>query len=119
MTLANVLQLREALTRRRWQITERLRGDDNVEGSATWEIQRNGAGPIFLIDFDGLGGMGEDISHDSNDCIGCEVRDFKIRLYFSRVNRSLERWLADLKLFTSSLDKVANAKPDDSPAGDL
>jgi hypothetical protein len=116
MSLANVIQLREALTRRGWQITEKLRGDDdddNVEGSATWEIQRHGSGPVFLIDFSEFGGMGEDISHDSNDCSGCKVRDYSIRLRFSRVNRSRDRWLADLKLFTSSLDKVANAKPND------
>jgi hypothetical protein len=90
-------------------VTERLRGDDNVQGSATWQIQRHGMGPLLQIDFAGFGGMGQDISLEES--YACQVRGHSIDLYFRRVNRSRALWLAELNEFVSSLDKIVNAKP--------
>jgi len=109
MSRSHLSQLREALTRRGWQVTERLRGDDNVQGAATWVIQRSNAGPTLLIDFGGFGGMGEDISLEES--YGCNVRGSSIGLYFRRVNRSHELWVAELKEFVTALDNVALAEP--------
>ncbi len=109
MSRSHLSQLREALTRRGWQVTERLRGDDNVQGAATWVIQRPNTGPTLLIDFAGFGGMGEDISLEES--YACDVRGTAIDLYFRRVNRSRQLWLAELKAFVTALESVAVAEP--------
>jgi hypothetical protein len=86
-----------------------LRGEDNVQGAATWTIQRSSAGPTLLIDFEGFGGMGEDISLEES--YACKVRGPAIDLYFRRVNRSRQLWLAELKAFVTALDSAAGAEP--------
>jgi hypothetical protein len=86
-----------------------LRGDDNVQGAATWVIQRSNAGPTLLIDFAGFGGMGEDISLEES--YACHVRGSSIGLYFRRVNRSRQLWVTELKQFVTALDNVALAEP--------
>ena len=73
-------------------MVERRRGDVDVQGSATWEIRRQAGGPALLLDFAGFGGLGEDISLEES--YACKVRGCPIHLYFSRVKRSCERWLA-------------------------
>lgn len=47
-----------------WKVVERSRGDVDVEGAATWELRRGEDRPLLLIDFAGLGGMGEDIPRE-------------------------------------------------------
>jgi hypothetical protein len=113
MSRSHLSQFREALNRRGWQITEKLRGDDNVKGAATWWIRRHNAGPTLLIDFDGFGAMGEDISLEAS--YGCNVRGSPMELYFRRVNRSRELWVAELTRFVSSLDTIAPAAPRSAP----
>ena len=103
MSVSHLKQIREALTRRGWRIVERVRGDENVPGSATWEIQRSNAGPIFLIDFSGFGPMGEDIP--LGEAYGCSIRGRHASLYFRRVNRSRELWLRELNEFVAALDE--------------
>ena len=109
MSQSHLSQLREALSHRRWQVTERLRGEDNVQGAATWVIQRPNAGPTLLIDFAGFGGIGEDISLE--DSYACNVRGTAIELYFRHVNRSRQLWLAELKAFVNALENVGVAEP--------
>ena len=104
MSVAHLGQLDEALTRRGWRITKRLRGEEGVEGAATWEIQRSINGPVLHIDFYGFGGMGEDIPLEES--YGCEVRGHRVSLYFRRVNHSRERWVAELKEFVAALDGI-------------
>jgi len=114
MSQSHLSQLREALTRRGWQVIERLRGDDNVQGTATWVIQRSNAGPTLLIDFAGFGCMGEDIALEES--YYCNIRGSSVGLYFRRVNRSRQLWAAELKAFVAALECVAEAKPDAAPA---
>lgn len=110
MSVSHLNQLDEALTRRGWKITKRLRGEENVLGAATWEITRSPRDPVLCIDFAGFGGMGEDISIDES--YACDVRGHSARLYFSRVNHSRERWMAELKEFITALDRIEVAAPD-------
>lgn len=110
MSQSNLSQLREALTHSGWQITENLRGDDDVRGAATWLIRRQ-IGPTLLIDFAGLGGMGEDIPVEQS--YACNVRDASLSLYFRRVNRCRELWVAELTEFVSALEKVATTDSGD------
>lgn len=104
MPQSHLRQLYAALTSRGWKVTEKLRGEDDVEGSATWFIQRHGSESMLLIDFEGFGGMGEDISLDES--YSCQVRGRPNSLYFRRVKRSREKWLTELTEFVSSLDNV-------------
>src|ERR1700752_2694170 len=93
------------MANRGWQITERPRGEEHAEGAATWEIQRHHTGPTLLIDFAGLGPMGEDISLEES--YACNLRGSAIALYFRRINRSRKLWAAELKEFISLLESVA------------
>lgn len=102
MSQSHLQQLRAALTRRGWKIIEKMRGDDGVEGAATWELRRGEQGPTVQIDFGGFGGMGEDIS--LAESYGCNIRGQPGGLYFRRVNRSREVWEAELAAFVESLD---------------
>ena len=102
MSQAHLDELYAALTQRGWKVSERRRGDHDVQGAATWEIRRGPDGPELLIDFAGFGGMGEDIPLEESGC--CDVRGQRIGLYFRRVNRSRERWLSELAEFVSALD---------------
>ncbi len=81
----------------------------NVRGAATWVIQRPNTGPTLLTDFAGFGGMGEDISLEEG--YACTIRGTAIELYFRRVNRSRQLWLAELKAFVTALERVAVAEP--------
>ena len=108
MSQAHLSQLREALTRRGWEVTERLRGEDNVQGAATWELRRSESGLEVLIDFAGFGGMGEDIS--LQESFACNVRGSSIGLYFRRINRSRQLWVAELTEFVTALEVVAQAE---------
>ena len=107
MSQVHLDQLYEALTRRGWKVVERLRGEDDVEGSATWEIRRQPGGPALLIDFAGFGGMGEDIPLEES--YACQVRGRPLHLYFNRVRRSRERWLTELAAFVAALDRTDHA----------
>lgn len=113
MSQSHLRQLRDALTRRGWQITQRLRDDNNVKGAATWELQRNSNTQTLLIDFAGFGAIGEDISLEES--YGCNVRGSSVGLYFRRVNRSQHLWIADLTEFVSSLENVATAEHGAAP----
>jgi hypothetical protein len=109
MSEAHLEELRSALARRGWRVVaERLRGEDDVLGAATWEICRPGNDHVSLIDFAGFGGMGEDIS--LNQSHACNVRGRgDCHLYFRRINRSRERWLADLAHFVACLGSAGDA----------
>jgi hypothetical protein len=114
MSQSHLSQLKEALNRRDWQVSERLRGDaDNVQGAATWVIQRSNAAATLLIDFAGFGGMGEHISLEES--YACNVRGSSIGLYFRRVNRSRELWVTELNEFVAALESVALAEPAAAP----
>ena len=106
MSVSHLNELRAALTEGGWKIVaERLRDEDDVQGAATWEVRRDGGSPPVLIDFAGLGGMGEDIPLEES--YGCKVRGRgDVGLYFRRINRSRELWLRDLSEFIRSLDTV-------------
>jgi hypothetical protein len=103
MSQSHLKELRSALTEHGWTIVaERLRGDEDVQGAATWQVTRDG-GPVVMIDFAGFGGMGEDISLDQS--YACQVRGrSEIGLYFRRIDRSRTLWLRDLAAFTEALD---------------
>lgn len=103
MSTSHLGQLRAALVRRGWKVTERLRGDDGVNGAATWLIQRSTTQPILWIDFAGYGPLGADISLEES--YACKVRESEISLYFSRLNRSRQRWLKELHGFIAALDQ--------------
>jgi hypothetical protein len=107
MSQSHLKQLHDALTRRGWDVTERSRGDDDVQGAATWMIRRSSAGPTLLIDFEGFGGMGEDISLEES--YACRVRGNSIGLYFRRVNRSRQLWVSELNEFVNALEKISTA----------
>ena len=109
MSIAHLNELRAALAGRGWRVVaERLRGEDNVQGAATWEVRRGNAGPLVLIDFAGLGGMGEDIPLEQS--YACYVRGRRnVALYFRRINRSRELWLHDLDAFVDSLEATPGA----------
>jgi hypothetical protein len=100
---AHLVELRTALEQRGWCITERLRGEDGAIGAGTWELKRSGGEVTHVIDFDGLGAMGEDLPIEES--YGCRVRGTLDGLYFRRINRSRDLWLADLRAFASSLDE--------------
>lgn len=102
MSQSHLDQLYAALTARGWMVTERRQGEDNVRGAATWEIRRHNGGSTLFIDFEGFGGLGEDISLEES--YACEVRGRRNSLYFSRVKRSRKRWLTELTEFVKSLD---------------
>jgi hypothetical protein len=62
MSISHLNELRAALAEVGWHVVaERLRGEDDVEGAAVWEVRRGDSGPVLLIDFARLDGMGEDI----------------------------------------------------------
>jgi hypothetical protein len=61
MSQSHLRQLHAALTRRGWTVIERMRGDVDVRGPATWEVRSGEAGLALLIEFAGFGGRGEDI----------------------------------------------------------
>ena len=113
MSQAHLNELKAALYHRGWLVTERTL-DEDVRGSATWEVQRPGGWPMLLIDFDGFGGLGEDIRVEQ--AAGCSLRGHSARLYFWRIVRGRERWNADLAGFIESLDaavrkELGNASP--------
>lgn len=103
MSLAHLQELRVALAEAGWKIVaERLRGEDNVMGAATWEVHRGDRTLAVFIDFDGFGCMGEDVPLEMSS--GCDVRGRRDGgLYFRRINRSRELWLRDLAAFIDSL----------------
>jgi hypothetical protein len=105
MSQSHLDHLQAALIHRGWTISERRRGDDDVIGSATWEIRRGAGGPALKIDFSGFGGLGEDIELD--EAYSCQVRDHAIHLYFTRVRRNRRRWTDDLAAFVAALDDVS------------
>jgi hypothetical protein len=102
MSDSHLNELRTMLAEHGWRIVaERLRGEDDVQGAATWQVTRDG-GPMVLIDFAGFGTMGEDIAIEES--YACNVRERSdIGLYFRRVNRSRVLWLADLAAFVEAL----------------
>ena len=104
MSLSHIKELRDALAEQGWNVVaERLRGEDNVEGAATWEVRRDKGDSIVLIDFAGFGAMGEDISVENS--YGCGVRGRRdLGIYFRRINRSRELWLRELAVFVASLE---------------
>ncbi|MEQ4618411.1 MAG: hypothetical protein ABN482_10220 [Corticimicrobacter sp.] len=104
MSLPHLRQLQDALVRRGWTVIEYLRGDPafDVQGAASWAIQRDESRPALLLDFAGFGSMGEDIPLDRS--YACAVRGTAISLYFSRVNRSQDTWQRDLAGFIDALD---------------
>jgi len=103
MSESHLKQIRLALERSGWNIAERVRGDDGVIGAATWEIRRGSAASPLLIDFAGLGPMGEDISLEES--YACHVRGKPdCDLYFRRINHSRDLWLNELEAFVASLD---------------
>jgi hypothetical protein len=108
MSLSHLKELRTALAEHGWEVVaERLRGEDDVRGAATWELRRNGEGVPVLIDFAGFGPMGEDISLEES--YACDVRGRPSPgLYFRRINRSRELWLRDLTAFVASLDAASD-----------
>jgi hypothetical protein len=109
MSLSHLQELRAALVDNGWKIVvERVRGEENVQGAATWEVRRDDGGPSVLIDFAGFGGMGEDIPLEQS--YACEIRGRgNPGLYFRRINRSRELWLQDLSSFVNSLEAADDA----------
>jgi hypothetical protein len=109
MSMSHLKELRAALVDSGWKIvSERLRGEDDVEGASTWEVRRVGDKCSVLIDFTGFGPMGEDISLEES--YACAVRGRQdCGLYFRRINRSRELWLQDLSAFISSIGRVGDA----------
>jgi hypothetical protein len=111
MSIAHLNELRAALAEVGWHVVaERLRGEDDVEGAAVWEVRRGDSGPVLLIDFAGLDGMGEDIPLEQS--YGCKVRsESNEGLYFRRIHRSRKLWLNDLAIFVGSLDAGSDTRP--------
>jgi hypothetical protein len=103
MSASHLHILHSTLVQRGWKVKAHETGDD-VIGAATWTIVRNPKQRELKIDFHGFGSMGEDISLDESH--GCQVRGLPIHLYFSRVNRSRDRWLVELAEFVDALDSV-------------
>jgi hypothetical protein len=116
MSIAHLSELRAALAQGGWHVVaERLRGEDDVQGAAVWEVRRGDAGPVVFIDFAGFGGMGEDIPLEQS--YGCKIRgDSNEGLYFRRIQRSRNLWLQDLAIFVDSLNAASGTRPD-SAAG--
>ena len=108
MSLSHLKELRTALSDHGWQVSaERLRGEDDVQGAATWEVRRNEESAPVLIDFAGFGPIGEEISLEES--YACSVRGrSNSGLYFRRVNRSRELWLRDLAAFVASLNAASD-----------
>lgn len=107
MAQTHLQQLHAALIRRGLDVVERLRGDVDVRGAATWEITRRGSNAILRIDFAGFGGLGEDIPLEES--YACQVRDHPISLYFSRINQSHNQWIVELTSFVHTLDSLVNS----------
>ena len=105
MSQAHLAELRSALAARGWKVTqERIRGDENVQGSGTWKICRNSAS--LLIDFAGFGPLGEEIPLDES--YACDVRNHaECSLYFRKVNRSRQLWEQDLSNFLECIDRLS------------
>jgi hypothetical protein len=107
MSDSHLKELRTTLAEYGWRIVaERLRGEDNVQGAATWQVTRDDV-PAVLIDFAGFGTMGEDIALEES--YACNVRERSdVGLYFRRVNRSRALWLAELTAFVEALSKTVD-----------
>jgi hypothetical protein len=84
-------ELRSALERKGWRITE-LPGDD-YRVSATWALERPAQAGSVFIDFDGLDDLAVLPLAKS---YGCEMRDTPHGLYFARRGEknspARERW---------------------------
>ena len=92
--------LDHALTQRGWRVVAVHPGND-LNVSASWEIQRSTEEPPLFIDFDGL---------DDLRCLpleqsyGCQVRgEYGPSLYF-RKNNPL--WPRDLEQFVRALERT-------------
>ena len=109
MSQSHLNELRAALTDHGWKVRTRA-PDEDVRGAGTWELRRGSDDQPILIDFDGLGPMGETLPLDQS--YGCQVRDVSnASLYFRRINRSRKLWKADLAAFIAALDRAAD-EPD-------
>src|SRR5262245_40369167 len=96
-------ELRAALERRGWRMSEELPGND-YDISATWKLIRSGTDGEVLIDFDGLDDMNTVPIAES---FGCRARGTGLKLYFRRRGKSdppqRERWRSDLMSFVSAV----------------
>ncbi|PQO41217.1 hypothetical protein C5Y96_00435 [Blastopirellula marina] len=106
MSQSHLQDLYGQLVQRGWKVVEHRRSSEtlDVPGAAVWEIRRFDNSPAILLDFPGFDGVGENI--DLDESYACGVRGRPIELYFSRVNRSQERWLEDLASFIAALDLI-------------
>ena len=98
-------ELRAALEKRGWRISE-LPGDDRrISGS--WEMRRSGEGRVLIVDFDGLDGSGNLLP--MAESYACRVRGAEYSLYFSRrgepKSEARERWQTELKSFVQALNQ--------------
>jgi hypothetical protein len=98
-------ELREALHRRGWRLTEEMPGDD-YRISASWALERSGQQPArMVIDFEGLDDMN---TLPISESYACSVRGSTNSLYFRRrgetESQSRARWQSELADFVAGVD---------------
>ncbi len=97
--------LRNALEKSGWRVTDELQGDE-YKISATWRIRRNSPVMTLSIDFNGLDDMR---TLPIEQSYGCSVREKPgCDLYFGRKglkgSDQRTRWQSDLKGFVATLE---------------
>ena len=91
--------LRDALSKKGWNVTGELAGN-NYDISGSWQIQRSTKRPPLHIDFNGLDDMQ---TLPMERAFACRLREHgNLSLYFSKQRT----WKAGLKTFISELDKI-------------
>ena len=106
MSQSHLCELYNLLVQRGWKVSEYRESCHAVDvlGAAVWEVRRYEDGPAIVIDFPGFGEIGEDIPLEES--YACNVRDQPISLYFSRVNRSRDKWLEQLTTFVEAIEQL-------------
>lgn len=106
MSQSHLSELYSLLVQRGWNVVEHRESCAAIEvlGAAVWEVRRYENGPAILIDFPSFGAIGEDIPLEES--YACEVRGQPISPYFSRVNRSREKWVEQLTSFVEAIDQL-------------
>jgi hypothetical protein len=91
-------ELRDALSKKGWEVIELDGNDYDISGS--WQIQRSTKTPPMHLDFQGL----DDMRTLPMPCAySCRLREHcKVSLYFSRQRT----WKACMSAFISELDEI-------------
>mgnify|MGYP001198211245 FL=1 len=100
----HLIDLRNALQRKKWQVFTCLKGND-YDGSGIWQIQRPDGTEKRHIEFDGLDDM-ETLSLEAS--YGCKVRELPgCKLYFHRKGSA---WKQQLVEFVDRLSQLSDGQ---------